>query len=177
MKKIYANKVVDLYSTIKDSSGKYIEIGDVTSFTVTEVTFADGEVAGAGILGTVNIPDIFSIEAMEAAVTTKSYSEGAIEAFNPSGVSIRHNWAVDNINGSGDGGYTSYTATIKGRPKNIPGGDTKKGEAMELTTNIACSYYKLVKNGKVIHEIDPLNGKIIINGTDYAKALNTALNK
>lgn len=177
MSKIYANKVVDLYSTIKNASGKYIEIGDVISFTVPEVTFADGEVAGAGILGTINIPDIFNIEAMEAVVTTKSFSEGAIAAINPSGVSIRHNWAVDNINGGGDSAYTSYTATIKGRPKNIPGGDTKKGEAMELTTNIACSYYKLVKDGSVIHEIDPLNGKIIINGTDYAKALNTALNK
>lgn len=176
MSKIYANKVADLYSTIK-SNGKYIEIEDLISFAIPEVAFADGEVAGAGILGTVNIPDIFNVEAMEATITAKSFSKGVVEAITPSGVSIRHNWAVDNINGSGDGAYTSYTATIKGRPKNIPGGDTKKGEAMEITVNIAVSYYKLVKDGAVILEIDPLNGKMIINGTDYAKALNTALNK
>ncbi len=177
MSKIYANKVADLYCTIKNPAGKYIEIGDVTSFTIPDVSFADGEVSGAGILGTVNIPDIFSIEAMEAAVTTKSFSDGVLAAINPEGVNIRHNWAVDNISGNNNGSYTSYTATIKGRPKNIPGGDTKKGEAMELTTNIACSYYKLSMNGRVIHEIDPLNGKLIIDGTDYAKKLNIALNK
>lgn len=174
--KNYANKVVDLYSTIK-KGGKYKEIEDVTSFSTPEVAFADGEVTGAGILGTVNIPDIFNIDAMEASVTTKSYSPEFVAALNPDGVEIRHNWAVDNIAGNGNSSYSSYTATIKGRPKNIPAAETKKGEAMELTVNIACWYYKLVKDGDVIHEIDPLNGKIIINGTDYAKALNTALNK
>jgi phage tail tube protein FII len=48
---------------------------------------------------------------------------------------------------------------------------------MEVTVNIATSYYKLVKDGQVIHEIDPLNNKLVINGVDYAKKLNSALNK
>lgn len=174
--KYYANKVVDLFPTIK-KNGKYVEIENVTSFTTPEVAFADGEVSGAGILGTVNIPDIYNIDAMEASITASTYSDGIIEAINPSGVCLRLNWALDNVNGKGESSFTSYTATIKGRPKSIPSAEVKKGEAMEEELPIACSYYKLVKDGKVLHEIDPLNGKLVINGTDYAKDLNTALNR
>lgn len=174
--KYYANKVVDLFPTIKKNK-RYIEINDVTSFAVPEVSFADGEVAGAGIYGTVNVPDIFNIEGMESTITAKSFSDGVVAAINPSGVELRLNWAVDTVGGEGDSKYTSYTATIKGRPKNIPGVEPTKGEAMEVALTIATSYYKLVKDGKVILEIDPLNGKIVINGVDHATALNRALNK
>ncbi len=174
--KQYANKVVDLYPTIK-KNGKYIEIEDVTSFSTPEVAFADGEVTGAGILGTVNIPDIYNIDAMESSITAKSFSNGVIAAINPDGIDLRLNWAVDNVSGSGASSFTAYTATIKGRPKNIPAAEATKGEGMEVTVNIATSYYKLVKDGQVIHEIDPLNNKLVINGVDYAKKLNSALNK
>lgn len=174
--KYYANKVADLFPTIK-RNGRYIEMEDVTSFSIPEVTFADGEVKGAGIFGTVNVPDIFNIEAMESSITAKSFSKGVIEAINPKGIELRLNWAVDNISGKSESSYTSYTATIKGRPKNIPGPEATKGEAMEVSLTTAVSYYKLVKDGEVICEIDPLNGKIIINGKDYAKALNNALNR
>ncbi len=174
--KFYANKVVDLFPTIK-SGKKYIEIEDVTSFTTPEVAFADGEVTGSGIFGTVNIPDIYNIDAMEATITSKSLSQGVLTAIDPSGVNLRLNWAVDNIGGTGETTYTSYTATIKGRPKGIPSLEATKGEGMEIELAIACSYYKLVKDGTVIHEIDPLNGKLTINGIDYASKLNKALNK
>lgn len=174
--KTYANKVVDLFPTIK-AKGKYVEMEDVTSFSIPEVAFADGEVAGAGIFGTVNIPDIYNIEAMEASITAKSFSDGVVAAITPDGVDLRLNWAVDNISGTGDSSFTSYTATIKGRPKNIPGVEPTKGEAMELTLNIAVSYFKFVKDGVIIHEIDPLNGKLVINGIDYAEKLNKALNR
>jgi P2 family phage contractile tail tube protein len=174
--KFYANKIVDMFPTIKKGKN-YIEIEDVTSFSLPEVAFADGEITGAGIFGTVNVPDIFNIEAMEASVTAKSFSNGIIAAINPDGVDLRINWAVDAISGSNAGKYSAYTATVKGRPKNIPGVEATKGEAMEVALNIACSYYKLVKDGSIIHEIDPLNGKLVINGKDYAKDLNRALNR
>lgn len=172
----YANKIVDLYPTIK-SGKKYIEIEDVTSFSLPEVSFGEGELDGAGIIGKVNIPDPYSLEAMEASITAKGFSDGVLVAITPSGIDLRLNWAVDNVNGKNATSYTSYTATIKGRPKNIPGGDIKKGEGMEETVNIAVGYYKLVKDGRVIHEIDPLNGKLTINGKNYADAINKALNK
>jgi P2 family phage contractile tail tube protein len=174
--KQYANKVVDLYPTIK-SNGKYIEIEDVTSFSTPEVSFADGEVTGAGIMGTVNIPDIYNMDAMESSITAKSFSKGVIAAINPAGVDLRLNWAVDNVSGSGESSFTSYTATLKGRPKSIPAAEATKGEGMEVTVPIATSYYKLVKDGQVLHELDPLNNKLVINGVDYAKKLNSALNR
>lgn len=177
MAKVFANKVVDLFPTIKNSKNKYVEIPDMVSFSLPEVTFADGELTGAGIYGTINKPDIYSIDAMELALVVKSLNSTVRSALTPDGVEVRLNYAVDNVNGSGTETYTSYSAVVKGYPKNIPAAEVKKGEGQELTINIAVRYYKLSINGKVVFEIDPLNGKMTINGKDYAKKLNKALNK
>lgn len=176
MAKWHANKVVDLYPTIK-SGKKYIEIEDVKSFEIPEVGFGDGELSGSGIMGTVNIPDPYNIEAMEASITAKNFNDGVLDAIKPTGVNLRLNWAIDSINTSATKGYTSYTAVIKGIPKGIPGVGAEKGEEMEVQLAIACNYYKLIKNGKTIYEIDQLNNKLIINGVDYMKTLNKKLGR
>ena len=176
MAKWHANKVVDLYPTIK-SGKKYIEIEDVTSFDTPEIAFADGEMSGSGIMGTINIPDPYNMDPMEASIKAKNFSEGVIEAVKPTGVNLRLSWAIDSINSSANKGYTAYTAVIKGLPKTIPSVSAEKGEEMEIEIPIAVNYYKLIKNGKVLHEIDQLNGKLIINGVDYMDALNKKLGR
>lgn len=172
-----SNKLVDLYITIMNKKGKYVEVPDVVSFTSPDVAFADGELTGAGILGTINIPDIFNIDAMEATLTVGSWAPDVRNAINPDGVSIRMNYAIDTITNGGTSAYDSYSEIIKGRPKNIPGGDRKKGEKIENAISIAVRYYKLAMNGEVIHEIAPLNGTLIINKVDYGKRLKKALKK
>ena len=173
-----ANKVVDIFATAKNKKGTYEEIPNVTGISLPEVTPGEGEIAGAGIFGTVAKPDFFNLEAMEASVTVSEEDSKTAELLeNPSGIHLKLNYAVDKVNGLGQEDYNSHSAVIKGYPKVIPGGDVKKGEKGEFTHTVAVRYYKKSVNGKVLHEIDPLNGVLIINGVNYAKKLNNALNK
>lgn len=176
MAKWHANKVVDLFPTIKTGK-KYVEIDDVTSFELPEVSFGDGELSGSGIIGTVNIPDPFSMDAMEATITGKNFNDGVLAGIKPTGASFRLHWAVSSISSDATTGYTGYTAFIKGIPKVIPSASAEKGEEMEVELPIAVNYYKLIKNGKTLFEIDQLNNKLIINGVDYAAKLNKKLGR
>lgn len=171
--KYYANKICDLYPLAKGSSGKYTEMMNITSFETPEIEFGDGEISGAGVLGTVNVPDFSAIENPEAKLTGKTYNDLA-PAFNPLGCDLKLNWAIDNIGADSTKTYTSYTAYIKGSPKNIPGGEKKKGEGQELEQTFSVTYYKLVENGKTITEYNPLANVLIINGVDVVKDINRA---
>ena len=120
--KYYANKICDLYPLAKGSSGKYTEMMNITSFETPEIEFGDGEISGAGVLGTVNVPDFSAIENPEAKLTGKTYNDLA-PAFNPLGCDLKLNWAIDNI--SADSTKT-YTLTTKDLQKTFRAGKRKK---------------------------------------------------
>jgi P2 family phage contractile tail tube protein len=71
--------------------------------------------------------------------------------------------------------YQALSATIKGKIKKFPGGENGIGSKNDRDLEIATTYYKLVINNKVIHEIDTLNKIIICNGVDLMAAQNKAL--
>lgn len=170
------NKIVDFIVTAQDSSNRYVEIPDVESITAPDVAFADGEISGAGIFGTINRPDIFNIDAMESKVTLNSWSSEAKLLLNPDGVSIKATYAIDSITPEGNSSYDTYTEIIKGWPKSIPGGDRTKGEKISLELTQSVRYYKLIVNGEVRTEISPMNNVLKINGVDYAAKLKAAFN-
>lgn len=176
MAKYYANKIVDLFPSVKNAKGIYEEIMNVSSFELPEMEFGEGEISGSGIIGTVNVPDFTGIESMEAKITGKSY-ESMNPIFNPLGVSLKLNWAVDKVGADGAKAFDSYTAYINGFPKNIPGGEKTKGETQELEATISTTYYKLIQNGKTITEYNPLAGKLVINGVDVMAKINQAVGR
>lgn len=170
----FVNTIVDFFSTYQSGSA-YKELENITTFTLPDTEFEDGELTGAGIIGTVNIPDMFNIGELELSITGKSYSSMK-PLFNKS-VSLRLNWAEEVAGANGDSSFDSYTVIAKGRPKKIPGGEITKGEQKELESTLSCTYYKLIQNGATIFEINKLTGVLVINGVNLAKELNKALNK
>lgn len=174
--KYRANKVVDFFSQIKKGN-KYVELTNVTGFSVPDVTFGSSELNGAGMIGPVNIPDTSNIEAMESSVTT-SADEGYAKLLNdPDGVEIILNWAIDKVGTNGSSDYIAHRAVIKGKASVIPGGEKKKGEAAENEHKLATWYYKLEINGKTVVLVDMLAPKCEINGVDRLEKLNKALNR
>lgn len=174
--KYYSNKVADLYPTAKNKKGVYEELMDIISFETPDIEYGEGEITGAGVIGTVNVPDMGNISAPEAKVTGKSY-EGMEPLFNPDGVQLKLNWAIDRVNAGMGRTYDSYSAYINGYPKNLPGGAKEKGNGQELEATIAVTYYKLLQNGKVFIEYNPLAGVLIINGVDVMEKINQAVGK
>lgn len=73
------------------------------------------------------------------------------------------------------GKVSAMVATFRGLLQEIDMGDWKAGDKAETKYNVACSYYKLEVDGKVIFEIDPLAGVRKVNGTDQLEAVRAAL--
>lgn len=173
-KKYRANKVVDLLARIKKGS-KYEEIVNLLAFAVPDVTPGQNELKGAGMIGTVNVPDLTNIEAMEASITTSDDSDTASLLNDPDGVELVLHWAVDKVGAGISSEYIAYRAVIKGYASVIPGGEKKPGEATEIEHKISVWYYKLQIDGKDVILIDKYNSKCEINGKDMMKKLNKAL--
>lgn len=174
--KYRANKVADFFCQIKKGTG-YVDLQNVDAFSVPDVTFGSSELSGAGMIGTVNIPDPSNIEAMETSITTTSDSANAKLLNDPDGVEVILNWALDKVGTDGSSAYIPYRAVVKGWASVIPGGDKKKGEVAESEHKISTWYYKLEINGKTVALIDMLAPKCVINGVDHLENLNKALNR
>ncbi len=64
---------------------------------------------------------------------------------------------------------------VRGRHSEIEMGDQETGEPSEFKVTTALAYYKLVWNGRVEMEIDPLNMVEIVDGVDRLALRRAAL--
>ena len=67
---------------------------------------------------------------------------------------------------SDDGAKKPVVVAMRGLLTSVDPGTWKPGEEMPLQINMGLRYYKLEINGAVVYEIDPVNYKAVINGTD-----------
>lgn len=174
--KYRANNVCDLLVRIKKGSG-YVELLNVTGFSVPDVTFGSSEMKGLGMIGTLNIPDPSNIEAMESSITTSDDCGDAALLNDPDNVELVMYWAVEKIGTDGSSGYISHRVAIKGKAAVVPGGEKKKGEAAENEHKVATWYFKEEIDGKVITLVNMLAPKCVINGVDRLEKLNKALSR
>lgn len=172
MQKQKTGSLADFRAEVKSGS-TYREVEDVTKYTLPNVEFGDTEIKGAGLLGTLKIPDIYNPNEMEFAITSRSIKDGLIDSLNPDGAEFRISESFSQTGGSDQ--YDSYLHVIKGFAKSLPGGDREKGSVSELETKYAVNYYKMSKNGKIAYELDIENGKLVINGVDYTEKLKATL--
>lgn len=66
-------------------------------------------------------------------------------------------------------------ASVRGRIKEFDTGDLNVGELGETSLSIAASYYKLVKNGVTVIEIDMVNMLFVVNGKDRLAEVRAVL--
>jgi P2 family phage contractile tail tube protein len=64
---------------------------------------------------------------------------------------------------------------VRGRHKEIDGGELKTGESNTTKVSSVNTYAKLTINGEVCYEVDVLNMVEIVNGIDLMEAHRSAL--
>jgi hypothetical protein len=64
---------------------------------------------------------------------------------------------------------------MTGRIYTLDPGEWKAGDRSMLTHRVALAYYKETIDGNVVHEIDVVNMKRIINGVDQMESIRTAI--
>lgn len=76
---------------------------------------------------------------------------------------------------SQDGTKTGVVHTMRGKISKMDPGTSKPGQLEPLNFELTLQYYKLEHGGQVIHEIDVVNMKRIVNGVDVLAADRAAL--
>lgn len=74
-----------------------------------------------------------------------------------------------------DGSVKAVVHTMRGKITELDPGTSKPGELGTLKATLSLTYYKLVHDGRVVHEIDAENMIRVINGVDVLSAMRSAL--
>lgn len=134
------------------------------SVTLPEITFSTAEISA---MGTIELPLVGLIDAMEASITKVGTDLGLIKMLTPEKHSIEVRYVQNNISADGTSTPEGCKAFLTGVPKSIPGISIEVGSASENEVSIAVTRYQLFANGEELLCIDKLNSICRINGKDY----------
>lgn len=144
---------------------------DVT-ITLPDVSFATAEHSA---MGTLELPMIGQLEALEASVTKTGYDKGLAQLAQPEAQNLEFRFVQDVIDSNNVSTPEGCKAFLRAVPKILPGGDLELGSKTEQQITLAVSRYQLIVGGIEICLIDQLKGILKINGKDYAKSINSLL--
>lgn len=144
---------------------------DVT-VTLPNVNYATAEHKA---MGTVELPILGQIEAMEAAVTKKGYDAGLAKLARPEAANLEFRFVQDVIYSDNVSKPEGCKAFMRVVPKTLPGGDLEPGATGDTQVTFAVTRYQLIVGGEELCLIDQLKGIQRIHGTDYAKSINSLL--
>lgn len=147
-------------------------VGREVTVTLPNVNFVTAEHKA---MGTVELPMLGQLEAMEAAVTKKGYDKGLAKLAQPAAQNLEFRFVQDVIGSDNVSTPQGCKAFMRAVPKTLPGGDLTPGEAGDTQITFAVTRYQLFVGGDEICLIDQLKGIMRINGTDYAKSINSLL--
>lgn len=126
-------------------------------------------------MGTVELPVLGQIEAMEAAVTKKGYDSGLAKLARPEAMNLEFRFVQDVIDSDNVSKPEGCKAFLRAVPKTLPGGDLEPGNVGDTQVTFAVTRYQLIVGGEELCLIDQLKGIQRIYGTDYAKSINSLL--
>lgn len=129
---------------------------------------------GAGMLGPVDLD--LGIEELKLELTLAEFNEQVLKGWgvaDSSGIGVRFlgSAKADNSDSAND----AIEISVRGRWKKIDPGTVKAGEMAKMKVEMPLTYYKYTFNNNVLVEIDLINGKEVVNGTDLTSAVMRSL--
>ena len=151
---------------------------DVVSVEMPEMEFETEEVAGAGILGKIEMPANTDIGSMELVVKLKATSSSRTyrrvgKRWNDKTKKEMATNVIDPTTGVPD--LVSNKAYAKIFFKKIADGTIENGSPQEAEMTFECLTWKRVVNGETVVEIDKLNNINKIAGQDFSSKLSSML--
>lgn len=154
------------------------ELLGVVDATLPSLTPLKETTKGAGILGEyeVGVPGHYS--SLKLGMTWRRMTEQASRLAHPNGMMLTLRAAVQGLDSSTYRPVTqSLVVTVRPFASDMSLGSFDPATAMGTTTEVECAYFKMTLDGNVIHEIDKLNFKCIVDGTDVMSEINTILGR
>lgn len=143
--------------------------GRVAELTPPKLTLKTEEFRGGGMDAPVSLD--MGMEGLSADLSLAEWDPGLLKTFGVEGTRITMRGAFKDHAGAVSG----VVITLTGKAKEIDQGSWKPGDDAKLKVSVVCTYYKMEVDGATIHEIDVVNMKRIIGGTDQLAEVRKAL--
>ena len=154
------------------------ELLGIVDSTLPNLTPLKETTKGAGVLGEyeTGVPGHYG--AMKLQITWRQATKEASKLAHPDGMTLTLRAATQGID-SGTYKLTRIPIVVVVRPfaSDLQLGKFDPATAMGTTTEVECLYFKYTYNDELIHEIDKLNNKCIVNGVDVMEEINRILGR
>lgn len=155
-----------------------VEIEDVTSIELPEITNGTYEVKGSGIMGTIDMPSFTKIEGLTLTIEYRSSTENNIHLLAPNVHDIKMAFVKDVVGDDGVVAADGNKLFMQVRSKSHKIGTITNGENMSASATFEVLSYKQVDgHGKELINIDKIKYIYRINGTDYAEQTRNYINQ
>lgn len=134
-----------------------------------EVKIQVADYRGGGMDG--STPQDMGLEAMSAEITLAEWTDQALTLIGTRKRLVLRPAAQGPDFTNAD----AIVATLGGLWSSLSPGDIKPGSDVPLKLGLSCDYFRMVKNGTEMFELDPANGKRVVGGVDQVAALNEAM--
>lgn len=164
------------YSIYDRTSGSPKYVDDTASYTRPDIEMLSDSIAGAGIMGEIDLPTLGQLASMEGEITLNKTNERAIALFTPETHTIEVRWVTNVLDtATGNSKIQANKEIIKMIPKSLSLGDIEGNETNEATLTFEVLTYQYLIEGKSQVKIDKLNNVFNVNGKDYSEAIRKAL--
>lgn len=141
-------------------------LGRAEEITLPDIKHKMADHKGLGMVGTV---ELFSgIDKMECKIKWNSfYSEVMKKAANPTqAVQLQCRGSVEEYGAAGRTAERPVVCYVTGMFKNVPAGNFKQHDNVELESMLTVTYVKVEYDGAAIYEIDVLANIYKVDGED-----------
>ncbi|WP_324710091.1 phage major tail tube protein [Pseudomonas citronellolis] len=146
--------------------------GDVPTLTLPKLTVKTDDYRGGGMDAPIDMD--MGLEKLEASFSTNGVRREAMVYFGLADQTAFSGAFRGSFKGQ-KGATTAVVATLRGMLKEVDPGDWQPGEKAAFKFSVGVSYYKLEVGGRVIYEIDPVNGVRVIDGVDQLASVRADL--
>ncbi|OFS11303.1 MULTISPECIES: phage major tail tube protein [Hafnia] len=150
-------------------------MGIVESFTLPKLTRKFEKYRGGGMNGSADVDLGLDDGALECEFTlggTESLLFKQWGAAKADAVMLRFTGSIQRDDSAE---VQAVEVVVRGRHKEIDGGDTKQGDSSTTKVSFSPTYYKLTINGEELIEIDTINMIERANGVDLLEAHRAAI--
>ena len=126
-------------------------------------------------MGTLTMPMLGQIEAMEASITKIGVDKGLRKLVKFESKTLEFRWVKEVKKADGTTDVVGLKAFLRVTPKTIPGISVDPGNIGENELTYSVSRYQLFVDGEEYWLIDQLNQILRIDGVDYCKDIRSLL--
>ncbi len=155
-----------------------VDLLGVADVNLPQIQFMTETVSGAGIAGELDTPVLAHTQSMTLGLSWRTVTEQAASLAAPTGHHLDLRGSIQ-FHDAGEGKLVPKPVklVVKGLPKKLGLGKLAAGKAMETATELEVYYLKLTIDGRERVEIDKLNYKFVVDGSDYLAAVNQHLGR